>query len=357
MKRAPGEGTIHQLKSGRWCARVTIDGARKSHTESTQRKAREWLTNVRRELDADMYVDPSDMPLGKWWNKWVATYKANSVTPATLATYAHSRARLPAALFDLSICKVTPSDIQDALNGLSVNENRRRTVEITRTALKMCLDRAVMDKMIRSNPVDNTVLPARETGEKASALTYDEEQALISYCGSSVKRERSITDCLFLIYKTGCRSSEATALTWIDYDMRKLHLCGTKNETSDRRIPVCDEVIELLDKRAETPHASSDLIFPTRNGTQIEPKALWKKIKSINGHTVKDLRHTYATRGAEQGINPKILQLLLGHAKIETTLTYYTHISDETKLEAVCKIASARLQQGNGSAKIVQIAT
>jgi len=352
MKRSSGEGTISQLPSGSWCARITIKGARKSHTEPTQRKAREWLTRIRKDLDEETYVDPSDMPLGKWWTKWIATYKSSSVTSATLSTYAASRARLPVSLFEQSLCKLTPSDIQAALNGLSDTGRGRRTTEITRTALKMCLDRAVKDKMLRSNPVDNTVLPARESGEKASTMTYDDEQALISYLNKAKKREKVVTDCLLLIYKTGCRSSEAAALTWIDYDMRKLHLCGTKTETSDRRIPVCDEVIEMLDARAETPHENSDLIFPTRTGVQIEPKALLRKIKNINGHTVKDLRHTYATRGAEQGINPKILQLLLGHSKIETTLKYYTHISDETKLEAVQKIA---VPKQSNPAKIIDI--
>lgn len=79
-------------------------------------------------------------------------------------------------------------------------------------------------------------------------------------------------------------------------------------------------------------------------------------MKLFNGHTVKDLRHTYATRAAEGGINPKVLQLLLGHARIETTLSYYTHISEEAKVDAVNKIASGWTRVGHEPAKITQIA-
>ena len=108
MKRAAGEGTIRQLPSGSWCARVTINGVRKSHTATTQRKAREWLTEVRRDLDMDTYVELSGMPLHAWWDKWIDTYKKDSVKAPALATYAASRARLPAELLQSSVSQNYP---------------------------------------------------------------------------------------------------------------------------------------------------------------------------------------------------------------------------------------------------------
>ena len=47
------------------------------------------------------------------------------------------------------------------------------------------------------------------------------------------------------------------------------------------------------------------------------------------------LRHTYATRASERGIQPKILQKLLGHASIKTTMDRYVHVSDKSLFNAV----------------------
>lgn len=47
------------------------------------------------------------------------------------------------------------------------------------------------------------------------------------------------------------------------------------------------------------------------------------------------LRHTYATRTIEKGIQPKVLQRLLGHASTQTTMDRYVHVTDESLINAV----------------------
>lgn len=47
------------------------------------------------------------------------------------------------------------------------------------------------------------------------------------------------------------------------------------------------------------------------------------------------LRHTYATRAIERGVQPKVLQQLLGHASIKTTMDRYVHVTDESLANAV----------------------
>ena len=49
------------------------------------------------------------------------------------------------------------------------------------------------------------------------------------------------------------------------------------------------------------------------------------------------LRHTYATRAIERGMQPKVLQKLLGHASIKTTMDRYVHVTDDSLVDAVAK--------------------
>ena len=54
------------------------------------------------------------------------------------------------------------------------------------------------------------------------------------------------------------------------------------------------------------------------------------------------LRHTYATRAIESGMQPKVLQKLLGHASIKTTMDRYVHVTDDSLANAVRQFESTR---------------
>ncbi|MDD6718032.1 MAG: tyrosine-type recombinase/integrase, partial [bacterium] len=47
------------------------------------------------------------------------------------------------------------------------------------------------------------------------------------------------------------------------------------------------------------------------------------------------LRHTYATRAIESGVLPKVLQRLLGHSSIKTTMDRYVHVTDDSLTNAI----------------------
>lgn len=53
------------------------------------------------------------------------------------------------------------------------------------------------------------------------------------------------------------------------------------------------------------------------------------------------LRHIYATRAIERGVQLKVLQQLLGHASIKTTMDRYVHVTDESMIKAVRQFEQA----------------
>ena len=59
------------------------------------------------------------------------------------------------------------------------------------------------------------------------------------------------------------------------------------------------------------------------------------------------LRYTYATRAIESGIQPKVLQKLLGHASIKTTMDRYVHVTDDSMSKAVLQFEqNQKIQNG-----------
>lgn len=65
------------------------------------------------------------------------------------------------------------------------------------------------------------------------------------------------------------------------------------------------------------------------------------------------LRHTYATRAIESGVQPKVLQKLLGHASIKTTMDWYVHVTNDSMSKAVLQFEKVQQNQ-NGTVSAVQ---
>ncbi len=347
MKRANGEGTVY-YNGKSWTAQITTATGRPSKSFTTQRKARAWLTEQRRDMDTGDYVEPSSMTLGVWWDKWVETYKSRSVSPASISSYKYSRARLPETLLSASVSEISRSDIQSALNSLVDAGKSRRTVELTRTALRMCFAQAFDDGMIRRNPVSGCTLPSDEINRPEKALSNDEETALIKMLSKplhitakakpslSDMAAQTIRDALLLILWTGMRRGECVNLMWDDVQGNVLHVRGTKTESSNRTVPLSSDAKALLDRRKFT--ANCEWIFPTRSKRPLDGTNLLRWMTSHTDHTVHDLRHTYCTRAAQAGINPKVLQTITGHARVETLLNLYTHVTDADRADAVAKM-------------------
>lgn len=88
-------------------------------------------------------------------------------------------------------------------------------------------------------------------------------------------------------------------------------------------------------------------VFCTKKGTEIRPRNFNFALERVCRRAGLDaigphvLRHTFATRLLELGENLKVVQQLLGHARISVTADIYTHVSQELKRQAVEKAGRA----------------
>lgn len=170
---------------------------------------------------------------------------------------------------------------------------------------------------------------------------------------------------IMLCLYTGMRLGEICALKWADVDIenglinvnrtvlrirntqargqqpKTMVVTGTpKTESSQRTIPVPKAIGRLL--RTKGNRIPGDYYVSTSSDRLMEPRRYYGRYKLIlrkcgitTDYTFHALRHTYATRCIESGIDPKVVSELLGHSSVTITLNRYVHPTMELKKRSV----------------------
>ena len=142
--------------------------------------------------------------------------------------------------------------------------------------------------------------------------------------------------CLAVMYACGLRVGEATTLevTAIDRARRVLRIIGKGNK--ERLVPLPQPILDDLSQLWRT-HHNRRWLFPNRRGdAPVAARVLSRSFADAAaaagippGVTPHTLRHSYGTRLMENGVDTRIVQILLGHARIATT-AIYTHLTTPT---------------------------
>jgi site-specific recombinase XerD len=142
---------------------------------------------------------------------------------------------------------------------------------------------------------------------------------------------------MLLMYACGLRITEAATLevTAIDGIIGFIRVIGKGNK--ERQVPLPQPVLAELRNLWKT-HRDKRWLFPSpRQEGPISRYALWLTFKQAvraagitRRITPHSLRHSYATRLLESGVDIRVVQILLGHARIGTT-AIYTHLTEPTR--------------------------
>ena len=115
-----------------------------------------------------------------------------------------------------------------------------------------------------------------------------------------------------------------------------------KSEGSCRSIPIPDFIIQILKKE----NNNSDCYLLTGTTKPFDPRSMQNRFKrvllecGISDTNFHVLRHTFATRCVECGIDVKTLSELLGHSSVKITLDRYVHPTQEQKKNSINKLAN-----------------
>ncbi len=280
---------------------------------------------------------------------------------------------------------LTDSLIQSELISeiLDVDNLSVSTAKKAFNALNEYLTYSVHKKAITSNPMALLKAPKQSatveidavseiiTEEKDKALSKEETEKLRSIFYSRWKKPPQYRRypngaAMDLILNTGLRMGEALALQWSDVNWNKNTICVTKNlirvknrsgkgkkyklilqekpktEKSKRIVPLNKAALAALeDLKAAPGNKPVGFIIHSKYGGPVLPRTIEQTLENmcaavgIRKIGIHSLRHTYATRLFEKGVDIKIISELLGHSSTEITYRIYIHVIEALKESAV----------------------
>ena len=376
--RANGEGNIRQRTDGRWEVRVTIgidfstgEPKRISRYASTQEEAVKILheTSFLRDTTPKNF---QTITLGEWLDLCLEVYMKNSLKQSTYLSYeSYIRVHLKPALGDVQLRDLTPRLLQQYYNYKAESEGLApKTIVNINLFLHKALTYAVTEGYINSNPAASINL-SRGNKPQIEILTRDEQARLIR---ASYRHRYGVFVRLVLF--TGLRLGELLGLQWGDLDIQSgmLHIQRTlnrlnkvkkptapgensteiviqepKTKNSIRTVPLLPQVIQdLMTWRnvqrndqavAGDMYCDSGMIVTNPFGSYIEPRTFKDqynqilKLAGLGHFTFHALRHTFASRAMEQGMDAKTLSVILGHASVSFTMDTYAHVLTDYKKE------------------------
>lgn len=368
---------LSQRKDKRYQARFTRrNGQRIEKNFPKLTEARNWL-NEQKHLDT--IIDTGDMTVDEWYEYWINNFKTGFVKDNTIRNYKiRYNQNIKKEIGKMKLSDVKQLDCQRILNKMS-GKYAYGSIKLTRATLCLLFESAVENNYILKNPSDglkikqdkNEDYEDSETSE-ARVLTKTEQEIFKEYAEKTF-----YSNAYCLVLETGLRLGEISGLRWEDIDFDRNFLCvkrtvhydkekggfyfGTpKSKSSKRKIPLTKEAVNILKKQKEIQNRLhyrcknwndtwDGLVFTTRNGNPVgyasfrdsiirivntincdrkccSPDGKYEEFKHMGMHS---LRHTFATRAIENGVQPKTLQKILGHSSLSITMDLYVHITDE----------------------------
>lgn len=232
--------------------------------------------------------------------------------------------------------------------------------------LRACLNLAREERVITTSPLDSMrkTVP-RYKRPRIESLTPKQAKEILK----AAKGHR--LEALFVVaLSTGMRQGELFALRWSDVDLPRrtiyvqrsaqeveseITFVEPKTTLSRRRIALSNVAVDALKRRralANREDRTSELVFPSERGYVLRKSNFqrkdWDPIRIASGvpsARFHDLRHTAASLLLMEGVHPKVVSEMLGHASIQLTLDTYSHLIPT--LQATAALAFDRVLGGS----------
>lgn len=323
-----------------------------------RKKERKIIRDLEDGIDAHA---PEKTTVNQLYDKYIS--EKYDLKPTTKANYIYMYDHFVRESFGRrKIASVKYSDVKKFYYGLLMDQTLKpNTLDNVHTQLHPAFQMAVRDGLIRVNPTDGVMAEIKKSHlwEKPQrhALTIPQQKAFVDFI-TTHKEYCGWFPVLIVLLGTGMRIGECLGLRWDDLDFEQ------------RTIPMMDEVYEAflqeyemqkcMGYESETIDDYTNFVFLTAGGSVLSPGSVNRAITNITEaynavetnaarmekrdpvllphFSAHNLRHTFCTRFCENESNLKVIQSVMGHKDISTTMDIYAEATEEKKQEIMASL-------------------
>ena len=377
-RRANGEGSIGKRKDGKWLVTFPTGLYKKNGKKeylyfyfNSQAEAVEKMRKLQSEKAIGGDSSKAVITAAEWIENWIERRpnQSKKLATATLSSYrTNYRLHIKPFIGKIPLKDLSTYQIQRMLD--SIGKSRSTFIK-NYNIVHGALELAAKKKIIFRNPCDDIVFPDDEK-KGMRVLTQEEQRRFISALNGEYYRVMLLS----YLY-TGMRMGEGIPLLWSDIDLERRTIrvnkkaivrhdfeahsakqevqdkCKTKS--SKRIIVITSGLSSILAEHKEVMRnrakqlgeewSEDSLVFRNSRGNMVYSRNLQEVLyrildkAGIEGATMHTLRHTYATRCFEAGVDIKAISEQLGHANVKTTYNIYVHLLEDTKAKEIDKLA------------------
>ncbi len=290
---------------------------------------------VEREKSRDIRC-PYDV--STWADIWLKTFKAQNLRDTSIDKYKRTIKHIKTLFGDMPIANLDVVDCQTIFNGI----DKPSVKDDCYSLLNEMLNKAVKCRYIDFNPLD--AIEIRKHKKKhGKAFTREQEARFVEACKTNYR------GLAFLIgLYCGLRRGEILALTTDDIHIEESYIVVNKQmqegktvppktEAGIRNVPILGNLYPYL---KDIDFSKHDRLFPIKEHALREHFQNALKASGLDGmgFTIHSLRHTYATRCAENNVSRHVTQKWVGHSTPDMTENVYTHVNDDFEKEEIAKL-------------------
>lgn len=321
-----------KLPSGLWQASIRLpDGRRRTRTDPLKGVVKVWAENAEADIRRGAWADPQDgrITVAEWWRKWSDTRVIERATQHRDAS--HWRTHVEPRWGSVKLSAVTSWDVEAWLADMARAKVGPTSAQQSMRLLRHMLADATRHRLIKSDPTADLKLP--KIPKHVDRFLSREEYDLLEAAMPS-ERDRCMVR---LMAYAGLRWQEVAGLHAMRVDLANRRLIVVevqrrdgsikgvpKSSAGQRFVPIADRLAVMLAPFVEA--AGDGVLFPGVDYTN------WRRRSFVPATlaaglarplpTIHDLRHTFGSWLAENGVSPTDIMALMGHQSLRATERY-----------------------------------